>query len=80
MLTTSVALACESGSVPLFGCEASEGRKFIELCSSSPPSQDGYLEYRYAPMYRSIAEKVLSASKNIAKVEAVGKSDQSVGE
>jgi hypothetical protein len=32
----SAASACDSGSFPLFGCEAARSRKFIELCAPSP--------------------------------------------
>src|SRR4030095_15393956 len=34
----------------IFGCEAAKGRKFIELCASSPVTEDGYLEYRFGSL------------------------------
>ena len=46
----SPALACESGSFPLFGCEASKSTKFIELCAPSPVGEDGYLQYRFGSL------------------------------
>ena len=43
-----MALACESGTLPIFSCEAANGRKFIELSASSPVAEpDGFLEYRF---------------------------------
>ena len=42
--------ACESGAAVIFGCEAAKGRKFIELCASSPVTEDGYLEYRFGTL------------------------------
>ena len=49
--TLDSALACESGSVPLFSCEASGGKKYIELCASSPvAAPDGFLEYRFGAL------------------------------
>ena len=43
--------ACESGSFPLFGCEAAKSRKFIELCAPSPlDGQSGYLVYRFGSL------------------------------
>jgi hypothetical protein len=45
---SSAAHACASGSFPLFGCDAANSRKFIELCAPSPlDSKSGYLLYRF---------------------------------
>jgi hypothetical protein len=49
-LALPVAHACESGAAVIFGCEAAKGRKFIELCASSPVTEDGYLEYRFGSL------------------------------
>jgi hypothetical protein len=39
---------CDSGSFPLFGCDAAKSRKFIELCAPSPlDEKTGYLRYRF---------------------------------
>lgn len=47
-IALDAAQACESGAIPIFSCEAAKGRKFIELCASSPVAgPDGYLEYRF---------------------------------
>lgn len=53
----TVASACEEPGVPIFACEASQGRKFIELCAPSPPSADGYLEYRFGSLERDGRER-----------------------
>jgi len=45
---SSAAQACASGSFPLFGCDAANSRKFIELCAPSPlDATSGYLLYRF---------------------------------
>ena len=45
---SSTAHACASGSFPLFGCDAADSRKFIELCAPSPlDAKSGYLLYRF---------------------------------
>lgn len=42
------ASACDDGATALFSCDASGGRKYIELCASSPASgPDAFLEYRF---------------------------------
>jgi len=54
---SSAACACESGSFPLFGCEAAQSRKFIELCAPSPlDAQSGYLLYRFGSLDKEGAE------------------------
>lgn len=58
-LAASTAIACEEGSTPVFSCEASNGRKFIELCAASPPSLDGFLEYRFGSLGRDGQEKAV---------------------
>ena len=50
MVLASAAHACESGASVIFGCEAAKGRKFIELCASSPVTEDGYLQYRFGSL------------------------------
>jgi hypothetical protein len=49
---SSVASAnCESGSFPLFGCDAAKSRKFIELCAPSPiDAKSGFLRYRFGSL------------------------------
>ena len=43
--------ACESGTFPLFACEAAKSRKFIELCAPSPVDEKtGYLRYRFGSL------------------------------
>ena len=45
---SSAAHACASGSFPLFGCDAANRQKFIELCAPSPlDAKSGYLIYRF---------------------------------
>ena len=47
------ASACDPDASVLFACEASAGKKYIELCASSPVDQpDGYLEYRFGALGR----------------------------
>lgn len=50
LVGASAAVACDGDSTPIFSCEASSGRKFIELCASMPPSRDGFLEYRFGTL------------------------------
>ena len=65
LLATTVAALCLAGtahgcdedSSPLFSCQAADGRKFIELCSSSPPSPDGFLQYRFGSLDKEGNEK-----------------------
>jgi len=55
---SSLAHACDSGSFPLFGCEAAKSRKFIELCAPSPlDSHSGYLLYRFGSLDKDGTEK-----------------------
>jgi hypothetical protein len=57
---SSSATACDSGSFPLFGCDAAKSRKFIELCAPSPvDAQSGYLRYRFGSLDENGAEKAL---------------------
>ena len=47
-LPAFTANACESGTFPLFGCDAAKSRKFIELCAPSPlDGKTGSLRYRF---------------------------------
>lgn len=47
------AQACDSGDTPIFSCEAASGKKYIELCASSPmDAKTGYLEYRFGAQDR----------------------------
>jgi hypothetical protein len=47
LLLSSAALACEDGTFSVFGCDASHGRKFVELCGPSPIDASGFLVYRF---------------------------------
>jgi len=48
LVLSSAALACEDGTFSIFGCDASHGRKFIELCGPSPlDAASGFLVYRF---------------------------------
>ena len=52
--------ACDTGTFPLFGCDAAKSRKFIELCAPSPLSaQSGFLRYRFGSLDDDGAEKAL---------------------
>ena len=54
---SSATYGCDSGSFPLFGCEAASSRKFIELCAPSPlDAQSGYLVYRFGSLDNDGAE------------------------
>ncbi len=60
ILPACAASACESGSFPLFGCEAAKGRKFIELCAPSPVDEKtGYLRYRFGSLDNDGNEKAV---------------------
>ena len=51
VVLSAATLACESGSVSLFRCDAANSRKFIELCVPSPlDAQSGYLYYRFGSL------------------------------
>ncbi|MFO1303869.1 MAG: hypothetical protein U1F54_09065 [Burkholderiales bacterium] len=57
-LQVSVALACDDGAVALFACEASNGRRFIELCAPSPiDARTGFLQYRFGRLDKDGAER-----------------------
>ena len=56
-LMASTAMACDDDATPIFSCEASNGRKFIELCASSPLSHGGFLEYRFGSLDREGRER-----------------------
>lgn len=49
-VSAQAALACDADAFAIFRCEAANGRKFIELCSSSPPARDGFLAYRFGAL------------------------------
>ncbi len=54
------AKACESGSFPLFGCDAAKSCKFIELCAPSPiDARSGYIVYRFGSNDAEGAEKAV---------------------
>lgn len=54
------AAACDSDSTAIFGCQAANGRKFIELCaSSSVAPESGYLQYRFGTLGSGGEEKEL---------------------
>ena len=47
LMIIPAAQACEEDLVSLFACEAANGRKFVELCASSPlDAESGSLVYR----------------------------------
>ncbi len=51
LLPTSAARACAADEWALFACEAAKGRKFIELCASSPlDAASGWLIYRFGTL------------------------------
>jgi hypothetical protein len=57
---SATANACDSGSFPIFGCDAAKSRKFIELCAPSPlDAQSGFLRYRFGSLDKDGAEKAL---------------------
>ena len=50
-LPAAAAHACDSGAVALFGCDAAQSRKFIELCAPAPlDTKSGYLVYRFGSL------------------------------
>lgn len=49
--------ACEVDMTPVFGCQAENGRKFIELCSSTPVGDSGTLQYRFGSLGKDGQEK-----------------------
>jgi hypothetical protein len=50
-LSSTASANCESGSFPLFGCDAAKSRKFIELCAPSPlDAKSGFLRYRFGSL------------------------------
>ena len=59
-LVAPLADACDADSNALFRCEASNGRKFIELCAPSPlDAQSGYLVYRFGSPGKDGAERAV---------------------
>ena len=57
-LASAAARACDSGAVALFGCDAAQSRKFIELCAPSPlDAKSGYLVYRFGSLNEDGEEK-----------------------
>jgi len=59
-LLAATAQACDRGSVPLFGCEAANSRKFIELCAPSPlDARSGYLLYRFGSLDKDGEERAV---------------------
>ena len=51
VLLAASAQACEEDSVALFSCEASNGRKLIQLCAPSPiDAESGFLTYRFSSL------------------------------
>ena len=59
-LLPAAAQACGSGTVALFGCEAAQGRKFIELCAPVPlDAASGYLVYRFGSLTKDGDEKAV---------------------
>jgi hypothetical protein len=59
LLWVSPSHACDEDSVSLFSCQAADGRKFIELCSSSPLRAGGFLQYRFGALDKEGREKAV---------------------
>ena len=54
------AQACDSDAVALFGCDAANSRKFIELCAPSPlDARSGHLLYRFGSLDKDGVEKAV---------------------
>jgi hypothetical protein len=60
LTSAPAALACEDGTFSIFGCDASHGRKFIELCGPSPIDASGFLVYRFGSIVDERDEVELS--------------------
>ena len=59
-LISAAAQACDGGKVALFSCDAAQGRKFIELCASSPlDAASGDLVYRFGSLDKDGNEKAV---------------------
>jgi hypothetical protein len=59
-LSSAASANCESGSFPLFGCDAAKSRKFIELCAPSPlDAKSGFLRYRFGSLDQAGNERAL---------------------
>jgi hypothetical protein len=59
-LWSAASANCESGSFPLFGCDAAKSRKFIELCAPSPlDAKSGFLRYRFGSLDTDGNEQVV---------------------
>ena len=59
-LSSAASANCESGSFPLFGCDAAKSRKFIELCAPSPlDAKSGFLRYRFGSLDEAGNERAL---------------------
>src|SRR5215472_17339521 len=57
-LASAAANACDRGAVALFGCDAAQSRKFIELCAPSPlDAKSGFLVYRFGSLNEDGEEK-----------------------
>lgn len=60
ILLVQATSACETDSTPIFGCQAANGHKFIQLCASSPvAAEDGFLQYRFGSLDPDGEEKAL---------------------
>jgi hypothetical protein len=46
----SSALACPEDASMIFGCDAANGRKFIELCTNADPDGSPFLQYRFGTL------------------------------
>lgn len=56
----ALALGCVDEGVPVFSCQAANGRKFIELCGSSKgDSGEGFLQYRFGSLDAEGREKAV---------------------
>lgn len=60
LMLAQTASACPSDTFSLFACEAANGRKFIELCASTPLSADqGSLVYRFGALDANGSERAV---------------------
>ena len=61
------ASACDEDSAPVFSCQAADGRKFIELCSSTPVRESGSMQYRFGSLDKEGREKTVELVYPTAK-------------
>ncbi len=61
LASSRVASACDGeDAVPVFSCEAANGRKFIELCGSIPAdNENGFMQYRFGTLKANGREEIV---------------------